>query len=285
MPHLSRVQNHNDTSTSYRDEQVGAHHLASDRFWGRLIASVGDEAIAAEGDERSIASNLHRGFEVVEELYYGLNPSWKASNEEDASRTSNNWHHDSRIQLRGKPPGEPYIGKMEVESAAGSYLDLPYRVPSLDRLLVDLLMAMEIHAFVDQMQPQLKKRLPIPLQWLWGNVLSLLIGGGIAGGIIWAAPESSVAQWVAGIVAALTLLSVAFSLVVFPFSYPAVRRERVKFGGIIAAMQDAYMTLGGSPASIRHINDMVQRGTNAGVVWPAPLMVLIEDIAARRPAI
>ncbi len=271
--------------SSYRDEQVDGHHLASDRFWGGLIASVGDEAITAEGDERFVTKNLHRGFDVVEELYYSLKPSWKAPDKDDASRTSNSWHHDSRIQLRGKPRGEPYIGKIEVENAVGGYLDLPYRVPNLDRLLVDLLMAMEIHAFVDQMQPQLKKRLPIPFQWLWGNVLSLLIGGGIAGGIIWLAPESSVAQCIAGIVAVLTLASVAFSLVVFPFTYPTVRRERAKFEGIIAAMQDAYMTLGGAPASIRHINDMVQRGTNAGVVWPAPLMVLIEDIAVRRPAI
>jgi hypothetical protein len=140
-------------------------------------------------------------------------------------------------------------------------------------------------AFADERQAQLKQELPTVLSWLWNNLKSLVIGLGIAGVLLWLWPDSSVAQWLAGIVAVLTLLGIAFSLVVFPFLYPGVRAQRQKFDGVVKGMLDAYTALGGSPASVPHIRKMVERGIDAGVIWPAPLIALLDDIAERRKAI
>jgi hypothetical protein len=162
---------------------------------------------------------------------------------------------------------------------------LPFRVDNLDRLLADMLMAAEMFAFADEIQPQLKQKLPTVLAWIWGNLKSLVIGLAIAGALLWVFPNSTIAQWVAGIVAGLTLLGAAFSLVVFPFLYPSIRAQRLKLNATVMGMTDAYTTLGGSPSSVPHIRKLVDRATDAGVVWPAPLMALLDDIADRRKAI
>jgi hypothetical protein len=187
--------------------------------------------------------------------------------------------------LAGKKHGDPYIIRLDVEESAAVYLALPFRVDSLDRLLTDMLMAAEMFAFADEMQSKLKQKLPTVLAWLWGNLKSLVIGLTIAGGLLWVFPNSTVAQWIAVIVAGLTFLGSAFSLVVFPFLYPSVRAQRLKFHATVMGMRDAYTTLSGSPASIHHIRKLVDRATDAGVVWPAPLMALLDDIADRRTAI
>jgi hypothetical protein len=148
-----------------------------------------------------------------------------------------------------------------------------------------MLMAAEMFAFADEMQPQLKQKLPTVLSWLWGNLKSLVIGLSIAGVLVWLAPEATVVMWMAGIIAGLTLLGAAFSLAVFPFLYPGIRAQRQKFNATIMGMVDAYAALGGAPASASHIRKLVDRATDAGVVWPAPLMALLDDIADRRKAI
>jgi hypothetical protein len=150
---------------------------------------------------------------------------------------------------------------------------------------MDMLMAAEMFAFADEVQPQLKQRLPTSLAWLWGNLKSLVIGLAIAGFIWWLAPTSAISQWAAGILAGLTLLGAFLSLILFPFFYPAVRDQRRKLNATVMGMLDAYRTLNGSPASVPHIRKMVDRATDVGVVWPAPLMALLDDLEERRKAI
>ncbi|MDO9487429.1 MAG: hypothetical protein Q7J32_03575, partial [Sphingomonadaceae bacterium] len=91
--------------------------------------------------------------------------------------------------------------------------------------------------------------------------------------------------WIAGIIAGLTVFGAVLSLIVFPFLYPGVRAQRQRFQATVAGMIDAYTALDGSPASVSHIRKLVDRGTDSGVVWPAPLMALLDDIADRRKAI
>lgn len=152
----------------------------------------------------------------------------------------------------------------------------------MDRILVDMLVASEMYAFADEIQPVLKQQLPILLKWLLNNVISLLFAGIAAGAIIWMWPGSSVAYWIAGIIFGVVLLMTAWSLVAFPFFYPSVRGHLQKTRGIIDAMRDAYAALGGEPASIKHVQERIQRATDVGAVWPTQLFVLIEDIGTRR---
>lgn len=268
--------------SAHQDEQVRGHELFKDRFWGRLVTEVGKAAAAAASDEYEREHNVRRGLDIVETTARAVNPDW--CNRDD-QRAALAWHHQSRPTLAGKKHAEPYIIRIDVEEAAAEYLALPYRVDGLDRLLTDMLMAAEMFAFADEMQPQLKQKLPTILSWLWNNLKSLVTGLAIAGVLVWLAPDSTVMLWISGIIAGLTVLGAAFSLIVFPFLYPGVRAQRQKFHATVMGMVDAYTALGGSPASVPHIRKLVDRATDNGVVWPAPLMALLDDIADRRKAI
>lgn len=266
----------------HRDDQVTSHELYLDPFWGRFVQDAARSASQVSSDEYDREDNIRRGLDVVEATARAVTPDWWDRSKGQSPRA---WHHRSVFTLTNKKHSEPHIMRLEVEEATASYLRLPYRVDALDRLLADMLIAAEMFAFADERQPQLKQKLPTVLSWLWNNLKSLVIGLSLAGVLIWLAPNSTVMQWTAGIIAALTLLNTAFSLVVFPFLYPEVRTQRQKFERTVRGMLDAYATLGGSPASVPHISKMVERATDAGVIWPAPLMALLDDIAERRKAI
>jgi hypothetical protein len=270
------------TWSAYKDVQVQQHDLVKHRFWGRLVTETARSAAAVSADDYQREDNIRNGLDVVETAAMAVNPKWW---DRDENYLALEWHHRNRPSLVGKNFGEPYIMRLDVEECVSQYLGLPFRVDALDRLLIDMLMAAEIFAFADEVQPQLQQKLPTVLAWLWGNLKSLLIGLSIAAVLIWLSPDSTAMQWVAGIIAGLTLLSAAFSIVVFPFLYPTVREKRQKFNATVMAMTDAYTTLSGSPASVPHIRKLVDRATDAGVVWPAPLMALLDDIADRRKSI
>jgi hypothetical protein len=264
------------------DDQVSGHELFKDRYWGRLVTEVGRVAAANTPDEFERDDYIRRGLDVVEMVARAVNPNWW---DRDCEQAALAWHHRSRPLLAGKKHGAPYINRLDVEEAAAMYLALPYRVDTLDRLLTDLLMAAEMFGYADEMQPLLRQKLPTLLSWLWGNFSSLVIGLSVAGILVWLAPDTTIVLWIAGIVAGLTLLGAVFSLVVFPFLYPVVQAERRKIKVTVAGMLNAYTALGGAPASVPHIRKLVDRATDAGVIWPAPLMALLDDIADRRRAI
>lgn len=268
--------------SAYNDVLVQQHDLVDHHFWGRLVTETAASAAAVSADGYAREGNIRNGLDVVETAARAVNPKWW---DRDEYQSALAWYHRNRPTLAGKKFGEPYIIRLDVEECVSTYLALPFRVDSLDRLLIDMLMAAEIFAFADEVQPQLQQKLPTVLAWLWGNLKSLVIGLSIAAALIWLSPDSTAMQWVAGIVAGLTLLSAAFSIVVFPFIYPSVREKRQKFDTIVVAMTDAYTTLSGSPASVPHIRKLVDRATDAGVVWPAPLMALLDDVADRRKSI
>jgi hypothetical protein len=266
----------------HQDEQVCRHELFKDRSWGRVVTDVARAAAAVEGDDYVREDNVRRGLDAVEAAARAVNPNWWDRDENEAARM---WHHQSSPALAGKKRLEPYIMRLDVEEAAAEYLALPFRVERLDRLLTDMLIAAELFAFADEMQTQLKQKLPTVLSWLWGNLKSLAIGLSVAGVLVWLGQSSTIMLWIAGIIAGLTVLGAAISLVLFPFVYPAARAQRRKFNSTIMAMTDAYTALNGSPASVVHIRRLVDRATDTGVVWPAPLMALLDDIADRRKAI
>jgi hypothetical protein len=265
-----------------QDEQVQEHELGKDRFWGRLVYETAGAAATLSEIEHEREDHIRSGLAVVEALAWTVNrDGWDI----DRESPPQGWRHQSGYVLLGKKRGEPYIPILDVDAAAAAYLALPFRVASIDRLLTDMLMAAELFAFADESQPQLKQKLPIVLGWAWGNLKSLVCGLAIAGILFWIAPTSTSMQWIAGTIAGLTVLLVAFSVVLFPFVYPAARAQREKFTAVITGMTDAYRTLNGSPASVSHVRKLVDRATEAGVVWPAPLMALLDDINERRKSI
>jgi len=268
-----------DEATELRNA-INRHPLKKDAGYRRLIEAVATEVRKTQPGEQYW--RLDKGIAVVEMIMRAVNEDgWKLLDEDQAGAKKTYWYHQGRVRLAGKKRLTPYITVNETQEAVATYLDLPYRVPALDRILVDMLMASEMFAFADEVQPILNKKLPLLLGWLLNNILSVLIGGGIAALCFWIGDGGTVLNWVGGIILALTLLGTAWSLIAYPFYYPKVRAHHKKVEGAISAMLDAYAAIAGSPASTKHIGEMLAKATDKGAVWPSQLMVLMEDVTAR----
>jgi hypothetical protein len=270
------------------DRLARNHFLSSHHTYGQLIRAVAREA-AKQPDELSREGAAEQGFEVVEALGAAVDPEWW----EKQFRVDDNgsvppkfkaWRHQS-ISLAHKKRLEPYIIRHDVEQAAAAYLALSYRVHELDRLIIDMLIAAELLAFADEIQPFLRRWLPLPLKWITNNVLSLVLGLGLGAAILAFGPDWALAKGIAWVIIVFTVLGTGWSLIAFPILYPSTRRSERKVRDVVSAMTDAYTTLGGSPTSVKHLEGRVLKAADLGAVWPAPLIVLLEDIQARRSSI
>lgn len=280
---------HNDPIWQQRvDEQlrdtIDQHPLKNNGGYSSLIQAVAAEARKAAPDDQY--SYLKQGLEVVEKIMRAVNEDdWNLLDEECPKTEKAYWYHRNYVSLVGKKRREPYISLNGTQQAAATYLSLPYRVPALDRILVDMLVASEMFAFVDDRQPVLKKQLPPPLRWLLNNILGLIIGFSLAAFCFWIGDGNTAMNWVGGIILAVTLLDRAWSLISFPYYYSKSRAQNRRVEEVIGAMLDAYFALAGSPASTNHIDALLAKATDKGVVWPSQLMVLMEDIRARSATI
>ncbi|MHA6719689.1 hypothetical protein ACX40Y_09575 [Sphingomonas sp. RS6] len=260
------------------------HPLIKERSYGSLLRAVADEAKKSDQGDRYWRFN--QGAEVVETILRAVNEDgWKLLDEEERGSKKGFWYHKQHIRLAGKRRLEPYIIAQDTQEAAATYLRLPYRVPALDRLLLDMLIASEMFGFADEVQPILKRKLPLILGWLLNNVVSVAAGLAIAAFVLWIGNDNTIMNWIGGIILVLTLLGTAWSLIAFPFFYPKLRAQHKKVENAISGMRGAYVTLGGTPASTKHIDEMLAKATDKGAVWPSQLIVLMEDIRARTTTI
>lgn len=207
-------------------------------------------------------------------------------------------HHDFVISdVRAKPEQRakmvPDFQRREIEEIVGSYLAGNVKTAEADRMFVDVLVAMEFYQFADSVlnaphvpiiAPSMWKRKPI-LDWITGRILSAVCGylGYLA---FWFAskigfPESWL--WIVALVLiGLFVLEALWSLIQLPSQWIAVRTQQKKLTLFLDQMNGLYRALASEgPISGKHISDLVAKSTEAGIIWPAPLHVLLEDIMAR----
>ncbi len=111
-----------------RDE-VRQHSLYKNRSSSPLVNAVVKKAREVEPSKRREATMA--GLDVIEQIGYATNErNW--DNEDQEFRI---WRHIGQPILAGKKRLEPYIQIQQVQDAAAAYLDLPYRVEALDRIL------------------------------------------------------------------------------------------------------------------------------------------------------
>lgn len=268
------------TYSSVDDEirqSVREYDLYKNRAFTRLFNAVENSARSVPDEDRYSATMA--GLDVVYDIADATNESaWNDRSKDNYKM----WRHVGRPVLARKKRLDPYILNHEIQAAAARYLALPYRVDELDRLLVDLLTAAEMFAFADEVQPVLKQQMPLPLKWILNNIASVVGAALISGFLLWLWPNSTIASWAAAIIFGLVCLGTAWSVIAFPFFYPGVRQNIRKIRNTIDAMLDAYCSLGGEPASTKHVRERLERATEAGAVWPAQLFVLMDDIEGRR---
>ena len=82
-----------------------------------------------------------QGIEVVNDLQSGL------TEDGCGSQNWNFWKHEEDPLRRIKSDDMPYMYRDYLESAASDYLRLPYRAPILERVLVDVMIALEVYAY------------------------------------------------------------------------------------------------------------------------------------------
>lgn len=190
----------------------------------------------------------------------------------------------------------PEIDRPEVEAATGAYLSLPYRSEAIDRLFVDILVAMELYAFGDEMFnepcfPGLTPRSPLKQRhafftYCCVNGSNGLLFGVIGGAAFFAASHGwigwSWAAWIAGACAILFFLLFVLSTVALPYNWKRVTRGKRRVIELLERMNHTYTALkSDGPISAHHISDLVRSAADAGVIWPAPLYALLDDILRR----
>lgn len=205
------------------------------------------------------------------------------------------WSHRIQPFHWVKAKRVPEIDRIEVESVIGQYLALPYRSEAIDRLLVDLLIAMELFSYANEMVNGVSipgifstsplKRSPL-LEWLVNFLLSGLIWL-IVGTALWGLSLIRLfpTDWLSGANVALGLLflaSVLWTTAWLPRTWWAVAKAKTQIRLLLDQMSGVYCELNSQgPISARHVDQRARSAANAGVIWPAPLFVLLEDILAR----
>ncbi len=174
------------------------------------------------------------------------------------------WRHRDFIPVpRTKKRLEPYIMRQETENAIAEYLAGRVRTDQFDRMFLDAGIAAEMFAYMDE---------PIARAGTfssWGYLSNLALSGfllWIADGAWWA-------------------IAIAFLFVTGPIWAPLIDKRAKTTRRILQSMAAAYRTLGGPVSSVREIRRELEAARDAGVVWPTPLWVLLEDIEMRRTAV
>jgi hypothetical protein len=142
----------------YVDKNADEEALKLQQGWSLMRALVDDVTTAAMTHALQARKSLDEfkslafaGVAVVDSLQYGLQKKpW--DDKSDLRKQWNFWQHEREHPVTLiKAKKQPYINRSSVESAAAEYLNLPYRSARLERLLVDVLVALELYAFSDEM--------------------------------------------------------------------------------------------------------------------------------------
>lgn len=197
----------------------------------------------------------------------------------------NVWRHTA-LDVRAVKSGQQrYIDKHGVEMAAADYLDLSVRTAEVDRCLIDALAFSEFSQFAKEVYTgsgaSAFRKGGGPVGWLGWRLASaaFLIGPAIF--LSWAF-DGQWAGWIAAALIGLFLLETAFSIVMLPANWRAQNKHNAKITSLLQSMHMVYAELDSSgPISAPHIREIAQRATAEGVVWPAVLFVMLDDVIAR----
>jgi hypothetical protein len=243
------------------------------------------------GGEGSFESLLEHGFSVVQNLRWAVQPFEQPENEKKKLKL---WSHRIQPLYEVKSEKTPDLNRPQIESAVGQYLALPYRAEHIDRLFADVLIALEFYQFSDEMINEqvivvpvspLKQAHPLVdyLRYAFTGFLIWAIFGGVVFVLHWFGVLSDGWAWGGYITCAvLYLLGLALMTAFLPFVWREQAKNVKWVKSLIAEMLRCYSALASDgPVSARHLLEQLRVAADKGVVWPAPLYALLDDVMTR----
>ncbi len=189
------------------------------------------------------------------------------------------------------------MARDSLESSASAYLALPYRAPLLERTLIDVLIALEMYSYGEEMlSPRptylrwLPARSPLHQSHALVSYLSTVFWNGlILLGLAYLAMNlfaplfgTTAANWISGFSIGLFLLSFILGTLFLPFNWRQQSKGRRKVRELMMAMVRAYAELGSEGSlSTKRVREVVSKAADIGVVWPGPLYAILDDNLAK----
>lgn len=285
--------------------ELGDDHHARHADYGRLLDGVTRAAALqaiAEGHRHDEPAERfgRNGFDrLLDEAAMPIDSLRYVFAPEHNDTSGRVWSHrhfvlsDVRAKLGMRAKMVPAFQRREIEQIVGGYIVGKTKSAEADRVFVDVLVAMEFYQFADSIlnaphvpavAPSIMKRKPV-LDWILGRAVSAVCGY-LGYVLFWLASKVGFPErwlWiVALILAGLFLLEATWSLIMLPRQWIAVHTAQKKLANTLDQMNGVYSALASDgPISAKHVSEMVAKSTDAGIVWPGPLHVLLEDITTR----
>lgn len=272
----------------YSDEKTRPHHTLAYRLLEDLTQRVLSEHSRATPSSRDLFDKLGRARDLVDQLMYAALPH------EQSPRPprGNFWQHAARPEWTIRDKSYQLLIKPEVEGAASFYLAQPLRSALYDRVLVDMLIALEMYQYVSEVfHPYTVPGIPSqsPMRQMH-PLLTTFIEIVVVIGVIWLSligtsyldPQGGWSGWVVGAASLIGALIVIWDVLTLPARWISWRRAREIANKILASMLTTYQSMhSDSVISASHVLDRVKAAASEGVVWPSPLYVVLEDVIAR----
>lgn len=246
------------------------------------------------GGEDSFESLLDHGFSVVQNLRWAVQPHEQP---EDEKKKLKLWSHRIQPLYDVQSKKTPHLSRPGIESAVGEYLALPYRAEHIDRLFADVLVALELYQFSDEMineevipeigppRSPLKETHPL-VNYLKNAFNGFLFWAGL-GVVVFVLQRfrvlSDVWAWGGYITCAvLYLLGLALTTALLPLVWRRHAKNVKRVKSLMTEMLGCYSELvSDGPVSARRVLKQLKVAADKGVAWPAPLYALLDDVMVR----
>jgi hypothetical protein len=257
----------------------------------RMAKAASDYALPGNIDPRVFEETLlNEGLAIVRSL------RWALVRDEKENPSPNFWDNNAKPLEKIKAKQVPYIDRSGLEAVVGEYLALPYRCQALDRFLVRVLIAMELYAYGDEMlneetfglfpaRSPLRQRHAL-LGYLRGQLVNGVVFGGMAALAMWGSSGGWIglgtAEWISGVCGFLFLALASVSTFALPFWWLAQAKARRNVRKLLSIMTTLYNEQrSDGPISAQYVRDRAVDASKQGVVWPAPLFALLDDVNSR----
>jgi hypothetical protein len=257
----------------------------------RLIDDVTMSAMQHATAHGGSLDDFHRlasaGVAVVDHLQASLCDSSEA--DVPLEKEWNFWRHERDPWAVIQANKQPRMDRVGVETAASDYLKLPFRPVRLERTLVDVLVAMELYAFSEEMltpMPMFFRWLPTQSPLKQKHVVRRYIGGQLSNSVLflggaWLAGDIA-GGWIAGGVVFLFVAFLIWGTIALPFAWRHQARARRHVRNCMLSMVETYSELASNGAvSALRLREVAAKAGDRGVVWPGPLFAILDDNIAR----